>query len=372
MTPRAGDPDHRLGRGKKALFSLAVLAVLLLASELGLRCVPATRLGFVYRDGGFWTPTEFTPDNALNANRFHDVVHGPKLPNVRRVMLLGDSYVAGRSVPVQATVGQRLQHHLNAASVQAYEVISIGRIGWGQREQLRSFKKHHQRIRPDWVVTLFLTFNDVRNNSDALTAINVAQRRKMARWRPEWVNVKASDAPLFLVRGSKLNQLLSYRLAQWSGVCDAEGIPIDYYVYAGAQDDRWQQAWRTTERLLARTHELATRIGARYGVVCASTPHGVYEPDEALRRLVKAYPEMRDQQWDLDAADRRVDQISQARGIPTLMLQPIFRRETMENGRRLHWEYDGHWNLEDNDLAAQEIARFILELDRSQKRLENE
>ena len=370
--PEANEPARHLGRGKKALFALAILVVLLLATELGLRCVPATRLGFVYQNSEFSTPVEFTNDTTRNAKGFHDVEHGPTPPNVRRVVLLGDSYVAGWSVAVHETVGQRLEHYLNAAGDSIYEVISIGRRGWGQREQLQAFKLHESQNPPDWVVTLFLSLNDVRDNSEALDADADAQLREMDRGRPGRFIIRARDVPLFLVRASKLNQLLSHRLSLWCDTSGVAGIPIDYYVYATVQDDRWQQAWRTTEQLLVRTHELATSVGARYAVVCASTPHGVLEPGEAVRRLVKTYPDMGDHQWNVDKPDRRVDQMCKARGIPTLLLQPLFRNETVKNGRRLHWKFDGHWNREGNDFAAQEIARFILELDRPAKRLENE
>ena len=55
------------------------------------------------------------------------------------ILLLGDSYVESASVAAAENLGQHLQDHLNAAGSVAYEVISIGKSAWGQRDQLEPF-----------------------------------------------------------------------------------------------------------------------------------------------------------------------------------------------------------------------------------------
>jgi hypothetical protein len=282
---------------------------------------------------------------------------------VRRVVLLGDSYVLASPVRIPEIPGQRLEHHLNARSDQAYEVISFGGGGWGQREELAALREHGLALRPDIVVTLFLSLNDVSDNSAALKRRDRQQRQELKRRRPGQMLVRADDMPLLFLRSSVLNQLISHRLTYLLRDKTVEAIPLPYFVYAQHEDERWRQAWQDTEELLLLTKQVAASAGARYVVVTASTPHGVWGAQEGLERLMAAYPGMRGLQWDLDKPDRRIQRFCEANDIQFLALEPLFRVETVENGKRLHFRYDGHWNAEGNDLAAQYIADFLLSLE---------
>jgi hypothetical protein len=349
-------------RIRRPLVFLSALAAALVLAEIALRLVPSAWLGFTYGNGRFRAPAEFQGDPTRNAPGFHDVDHAPKGTGVRRIVLLGDSYVAAESVALADTVGRRLEHYLNAAGESAFEVVVLGQPGWGQRDQLEALENHGPAIQPDCVVTLILTFNDVRDNSDELTAVACRQEPFLVRERPGWTTLSARDAPLFWIRGSRLNQLLSHRLALRRQGARNAGIPVDYLVYAAELDEPWAQAWGQTEELLAQTRDGAACLGATYAVVAASTPHGVLGAEAGVRELVRAYPAMRDRKWDLDAPDRRVEAFCAGCGIPFLALQPVFRKETVDRGRRLHWRFDGHWNVEGNDLAGQCIAGFVLGL----------
>ena len=157
---------------KTAFLALAALLISLLLAEGVVRSLSPLRLGFEYRDGLFVLPAEFEYDPETlptNSLGFHDLERGPKPGGVRRVALLGDSYVAARSVALPQTVGQRLEAHLQRLSGERWEVLAWGLPGAGQRKQLRWLRRHGPAAQPDVVVTLFLSLNDVRNNSAELT-----------------------------------------------------------------------------------------------------------------------------------------------------------------------------------------------------------
>jgi hypothetical protein len=340
-------------------FTLVVLAVGLATAEVVLRCLSPLQLGFRFENDEFRRPREFEPDDCRNAHGFHDVEHRAKRSGVRRVVLLGDSYVAGWSVPLEATVGRRLETHLNDRGPTEYEVVALGQAGWGQRKQLQTLQTAASAREADWVITLFLPFNDVRNNSDELEKAARDQEQQLRQKRPGWIVLPARNAPLLVFRWSVLNQLISHRLAGWTGRAHTGGIPLDYLVYQREPDDRWQFAWANTESLLVAHRDHAQRLGARYAVVSASTPHGVVGVEAGLRLLLRTYPPMQQGAWDLDGPDRRLGQICAAHGIPMLALQPPFRSATVDEGHRLHWRYDGHWNAAGHDLAARLIADFM-------------
>lgn len=344
--------------------SLVSLLCALLVAELVLRCLTPQQLGFRYQNRQFMPPKLHVRDKTRNRLGYHDVDHSElKPPGVRRVILLGDSYVAAGAVRVPETPGQRLEHHLNTRAGQRYEVISIGKGGWGPAEQLRRFRRVGVRYSPDIVVTLFLSFNDVENSSQSLSLKASEHRKTHQSQRLGRTRVRAKDMPLFFFRWSVLNQLISYRLAYLLRDKSVGGISPTYFVYAEHYDEEWEEAWRNTEKLIRQTKEAVTSVGARYVVVAASTPHGVWGAEEGLRRLMAAYPGMKELQWDLDKPDRRIERFCKHNDIPFLALEPVFRVETIENGKRLHIPINGHWNAEGTDLAGKHIANLLLSLE---------
>jgi hypothetical protein len=364
----ARDGAKAPARKRSLLFKLAAsvvsLVLALAVGELAVRLLPENVLGFTYRDGFFMPARQRERDTFRNSLGRHDVEHElQKPPGVQRVLLLGDSYVAAGIVDVSEIPGQRMQHYLNAGSEQRYEVISLGKGDWGPQNELTTFQEVGKDFSPDVVVTLFLSFNDVENSSRALTRRAYEHRMQKRSARPGRTRVAADEMPFLVFRWSVLNQLLSYRLAYLYRDKSVAGIPPSYYVYAKEQDEGWRAAWRVTEDLILQTKAAANAIGARYIVVAASTPHGVGGAKEGLRRLMVEYPGMKDLEWDLDQADRRMERLCQENDIPFLALEPLFRLET-EKGRRLHFPVNGHWNTEGNDLAGRLVAEFLLGLER--------
>ena len=354
-----GRPSSGL-RGKLLLL-LGASVVTLACLELAVRSLPDDWLGFSFARGAFRTPWEFDRSTSRNSLGFHDVEHGPPVAEMRRVVLLGDSYVDASTVELEQTVGRRLQHHLRRELGRPYEVISMGISTWGQVEQLEILRMLGPRSGTNVVITLFLSLNDVENNSAELRRASQT-RNQMMRYRPGWIRLPADEAPLLWLRWSALNRFVSYRLASTRRDLGPDSIPVDYFVYATRYDPVWEEAWKRTESLILEKRDAAHRLGAAYGVVSASTPQGVLGPRKGLEVLMRSYPAMREHEWDLDLPDRRLESHCRRNGIPFLALEPLFREETAK-GRRLHWKYDGHWNVEGNDLAAEWIAQFVLAID---------
>ena len=350
-------------RPKRLLLVICGLILGVVASELAVRSLPPEQLGFSYESGRFLSPREFEKDPARNTLGFHDAEPGERRADVQRILLLGDSYVAAHSVSVEEIVGQRLQHHLDLNSKGRHEVLSIGTPGWGQREELRELRRLGPRLRPDVVVMLFLSFNDVRNNSPELQALALEQLDGMARFRPGWSNFTREEAVWLLLEGSALNRLLSHRLTLAGAARRSGEVPIDYMVYATESDEPWRRAWQETESLLSEMREECERLEARFAVVCASTPHGVQGAAEGLEALLSAYPSMKGRSWDLEGPDRRIAQWCESAGVPLLRLEPVFRRIQEQEQRLLHWRFNGHWNVDGNDVAGAHIASFLLELE---------
>jgi hypothetical protein len=350
----------------KILLALSSLLISAVVAECGLRLLPETWLGYHYQDGEFLWPREFDRQEEENSLGAHDLEPGPKDPNVRRLLLLGDSYVEAYSVPIPETVGKRLEHHLNASSRVRYEVVSIGESGWGQIAEARALARYGERLQPDIVLLLFLPLNDVEDNSPSLrrqAGIQFGRAQGGFRYRPGWVKQPAEVMPLLVFRGSELNRFVSYRLGFATRDQSSESIPVDYFVYAAEISGEWREAWKLTGFWIRKIRESADSLGASFLLASASTPQGVWGAAEGLEQLMQAYPGMRGMDWDLDQPDRMLAQLAAKQRIPFVALEPLLRAEQRMRKERLHWRYDGHWTAVGNDLAARHLAAFVLDND---------
>lgn len=278
---------------KRTALFLASTLLCLVTMEVWLRLRSPLELGFSYEGGRFVRAPEFVADGVANRLGFHDVEHGRKSPDAFRIVLLGDSYVAAESVTVEQIVGQRLQHHLDQRLGGGFEVVSFGRPGWGQIEQLAVLRGLAAQLEPDLVVTLFLSLNDVKNNYTPLQARGFSQRQRMPEIRPGWLDIGKADSPLFWIEGSMLNRFVSYRLAGILARRRIREVPVDYLVYAEEYGSDWKTAWRRTEALLLETRDLSHTLGAGYVLVSASTPQGVLGPDAWRTILSESFPPWR-------------------------------------------------------------------------------
>ncbi len=91
-----------------------------------------------------------------------------KPDGVRRILVLGDSFAFGYGVEDEEVVSARLESELNGGvSVSgSYEVLNLAVSGFGQAEELVTWRARGRAYRPD-VVLLFYFENDIGNNAVA-------------------------------------------------------------------------------------------------------------------------------------------------------------------------------------------------------------
>jgi len=120
----------------------------------GYRLQPGARVRF--------TTSEFSTDIAINSRGVRDDEEiGPKAPNERRIVILGDSLVLSVQVPFGETFGELLEHRLNAEQSQyRYRVINAGVQGYGPVEELLFFRTVARAFEPDLVIATLFVGND--------------------------------------------------------------------------------------------------------------------------------------------------------------------------------------------------------------------
>ncbi len=386
--PEHARPNPANGRGLtgKLALSLGVLALGLLVLEavarllpdpsdsivahripdpvLGWRLEPGARVS--YRAGG---PAV---DFVYNSRGWRDVEHDIAKPrDVRRVLVLGDSFMEAFSVPLEASLARRLEAELDASG--PTEVINFGVGGYGTLQQWLAFTTEGVWYEPDLVLLAFYTHNDVLDNSRTLlgaefpaTDANVRSRPFLDPSSPDWQVIPpdyasarrafaealgTSDAnlpgPLRLLGRSALYR--RYRDVRRSLGQPAAAPQNELRVpgvYACDQPPEWAEAWRLTERILVRLAEDVRASGAELVVFTVPSHLEVDPPDVPEARCLAEPPQ-----------STRLPPTLAAHGVRFVDLLPEFRAAHAGGARLfggdLHWTEDGH------ALAARVVAEAL-------------
>ena len=336
----------------------------------------------------------------INSDGLRDREHAKAKPaDTVRVVVLGDSFSEAMHVPMEQTfwflLEQRLQE-CNAFPGKKVEVINFGVSGYGTAQELMTLRQRVWDYSPDLVVLAFTTYNDIYDNSRALSRTEevpyFVYRNGELAYDDSFRNSRT-----YLQRDSKLNrlgrwlhnrlrvvQLIHYvqfvaklRLTDWRNkrrlaeqnqakpadgatptVRNAEDIGIDNMIYIEPSDENWKQAWRVTEGLIKQMRDDVAQKKARFLLVTLSNAIQVY-PDPIVRQKFLQhvgadsifYPNLR-----LKAlADReQIDFLDLAQPMQVYADQNRIFLHGFGNDLG-----NGHWNANGHQLAAQLIAQKL-------------
>lgn len=282
---------------KRIAAPIAIVAVssliAILLFELLLRAIgysapiwyePHPQLGWTLRPGlAAWFTREGRSFVRVNAAGMRDRDHALDKPQgVYRIAVLGDSYAEARQVAVEETFWALLPERLARCGFQPgkrIEVLNFGVSGYGTAQEYLLLESTAMRYRPDLVLLQFTNGNDVRNNS---LALELEKDRPFFTLEGGALRIDRSFASKedFLGRSSRSSELvrratdrlrvlqLARSVKEMSFIPKAnagEGVEqgLEPVVLAPPSDTLWEEAWRITEQLIAKTNEHAQRQGAR-------------------------------------------------------------------------------------------------------------
>jgi hypothetical protein len=389
LDSRASDRSNRVvWLWRLVLIALSVSLPLLIL-ELVLRAVgpvlPGNYLGYLYLEphpvyGFFHVPgssgwlktNEYMAHVEINANglRERDVEY-PKPADVRRVLVIGDSFVEGAQVVTEDLLTRRLESILTQRTSLRYEVINAGVAAWGTDQEYLFLKSEGMRYQPDLVVNLFYTGNDVENNSSKIKRTDGQPRKPYfelsssggLRAQPFVPRApREEDSADKLRRSSLLFGLLDPPSVVGSVDADDESperqlVLHELPVYSERSNARWEEAWKVTEALQVAMRDEVERAGAPFLLVNAPTKWEVYPDDWAELRKRNALPSAG---WDLSGPSRKLNEIAQRNGLKYLDLRPAL--QSAASGPRLYYRTDIHWTPAGHAAAAEAIADAIVPL----------
>jgi hypothetical protein len=277
-----------------------------------------------------------------------------------RILLLGDSFAEAIQVPLEETFPKVLERLLG----RNVEVINAGVGSRGSVHELLYFREEGHKYQPDIVMLMFVA-NDVGDNwlhkvgtSNRATAVPkgvresirvksfLAEHSRLYIFARDIIKRQAPSAILHLLRRMGIA-----RDAAWY----QDDMPFWMHVYDREYTSIWEEAWNVTRGLLIYLNKEAGKRDARLVAV------GVTMPWQVDRSAWLDFAGSDPGRMDFDKPDRILMGFLRERGIPHLDLRPGFQEFGQKSGGRLHFRYDGHWTREGHRLAADLVAKWLVE-----------
>jgi hypothetical protein len=298
-----------------------------------------------------------------------------KPDGVRRVLLLGDSFVEGYTVEESATVAGVLEGALRAAGG-AWEVINAGTHGWSTDQEYLFWRDDGVRYRPDHVV-LFFYYNDLHGNVSAdgkprfepddaggLHLANVPVPRP-----PDGEARGDRPRPFYLQpwRGSMALRLLSNRTSAGNpglhralarlGLVEPgrEGsVPPELWPFSAVHRRETDPMWDRTAALLELLARDVGKTGARLTVFYVPAR---FEVDERAWQLTRKKYGL-GPRWKPDRVVERLRAVCATLDLPLLDPRPELTAEE-QAGRPPYYAVDGHWTEAGHAVAAAVLSRTL-------------
>jgi hypothetical protein len=339
---------------------------------LGSKLVP-------YKTGRWVKSGLFDVQIRINSHGFRDREHTYEKPTgVKRVQLLGDSYLEALQVPFEHSITHLLEEKLWSGGVRG-ETINLGVSGFGTGREYLMLRDYGTRYKPD-LVLLFFVGNDLLNNSVRLEGkpylpypvvdgAGVLSRDGMGE--PRFTSIVDSRSRLSFITGlvkdrsagfrllritidesPGINEIL-YRLGLMSTISDKENTGGDnfglYEIYRSAENDAITESWAITEQFIVEIRRRTAAQGAKFMVVLVPAPWEVYP--SLWQAVLNRIPAMRLVSMQLERPSARLVSFLKEQGIMYVDLLPAFRKRA-NSSSPLFFEPDSHWTPEGHRLAA--------------------
>lgn len=342
---------------KKILLVISSFLISLFISEIILRILfPTTTLNYYQnpligsalvpnQKGLFVTPTtEYKTEVSVNSHGWPDVGHSYEKPQgTFRIVILGDSFVENWQVPLEQRFFRQLQKSLG----DKYEIIALGRGNTGTYQQNLILKNYGLKYQPDLVIHMFLTANDIKDNSPILNP-TLYQTKVDSKFKSYLKKIRLVNFILAIRqknRENKFNSKIDY--------------PIDYHVYDQNYTKDYQDAWNKTKELILDTKNISEETGAKYILMTLANNEQLNK--NVVSEIYKKYPKAKEASLDLEKPDKLIKEFAENNKLELFQMLPHYLDFVNQNPNTvIHYFYDGHWTKDGSDLGAKLLFNYIV------------
>jgi len=284
-----------------------------------------------------YTTPEFSTDLAINAQGVRDDAPiGPKAPDERRILVLGDSLVLSVQVPLVETFGKRLEARLQATGDgRRWRVINGGVQGYGPVQDWLFFDHVAAAFEPDIVLVVVFVGNDAVEAYDSEDWLEAGRAV-----RDESQTVGSVRRVL---RGSVVWQLARRRWDQLQARLSTPAPERPLASYLINPPPEIAKGLEISRRSFERISERARGVGA--GTALVLMPARFQTDDADYGRFVEIVRQAGGE-IERNAATDRFRQAVEPLNLPTLDLLPVLERQPDRSGlffqRNIHLTPRGH------------------------------
>lgn len=348
--------------------------------KIGIIHIP-NKTGYFYRD-------EFKTKIKINSFGFIDKRWSIKKPaDTYRIAILGDSVTEGMQVEAKDRFSDLLNGKLNqnsGAINKKIEVMNFGISSLGTSQEFLVYQDYVKQFKPDLVIDVFYSGNDVRNNSYNLET----SRRDVANYglipfigyngngtysvTPsvyiEPVGIKKflrdhSQALRFLVSRDYIRKILVSIKLLHNKIDKAGGranltndIPTDYYVFSKDYDQKWQDALKTTEESFSFFDKEVKKNGAKFIVILLPSREQV--SPGIFQKVLDAYPAMKNLALDINRPNSIIVPFLNGQKISYLDLLEEFKN--ISKNEELYYQRDGHLTQNGHSEVADILYNYLI------------
>ncbi len=344
------------------------MAVGMVLGEVGLRLFYPQPLGVWHHDPAglalHWPGLvtylpQFGHSVSFNSTGMRDREHAvEKREGIFRVLVLGDSFMEALQVPFEASFPGVLERELDRRAGRRVEIVNASVSGWGTDDELQYLATHGMKWRADLVLVAMTLHNDVSDNlRERFHTMRNGALVEKPRQRPSFLEYELVQLKGFLATRFHTYQLLTR--ARRAREMQGEARQLSSHVvelFMEASDGKVARGLELTALLLERIQAIASTDGGRVALVLL--PIAVQLYDERFAELARAASGST-RGWEINRPQRLLRRVGDRVGIDVIDLLPGFRGWTAGGGG-LYFERDGHWNEAGHRLAAEIVARDLV------------
>lgn len=289
--------------------------------------------------------------------------------NAYRILIIGDSFAENFQVPYEKSYAYLLNRWLNQRYDFPIEIITLGIGNSGTVSHYLALKNIGAKYKPNLVIHIFYTGNDIFNNSKELQKVNTIP---YANFDNEKLTIQPPiNTQQGLIKELK-NILKNKSMIVWL-ILNAKGemlnrkdlhltdYPLEYDIYNHNYSEAFINAWQITLKLILEIKKETKLMNANYLFV--STANNEQINIEIWDKIKKTYPLLSDKKMDLEKPDKILASYCEENKINCLFLFNNFLNYKLNNPKILtHYPKDGHWNEIGSKIVADSLEKEIEKL----------
>ena len=225
----------------------------------------------------------------FNRQGFHDTqdfYHSSELQDTLRILMLGDSFTYGETVPIGESFVERLEAEFPESTIWNTAIKGIG-----TEQSLRSFRAYAPLLQPQLTILGFY-INDLRDNLDRLRGYveeSDSGEQPLLEWHDFWGNIILVDQPTMLYYRSKGIDPPASELERVVGRTRLGSVTlrlIDSLAEAVAENVRERRELEVTRQYLTELRDEAAEIETTLLILLIPNAEDLATPSESFNKLV--------------------------------------------------------------------------------------